>query len=278
MNRKTETTKHVVTEEEETESGASSEEEEEEEGTESTGSTGTGGESTGTTHSSEEEEEEEETGSKSKEEEEKALSLSVGKAMKSSAVHSAFLAALPEKYRAEGELFAPRRLASATRAATGAKSTFAAMHSLSDLKANARKGDEGLLRKQAKLETRVAKVEGDRRKDRVSAIVEVAKENGVAGATTKDGRQALRDYGMKHGTKALSDFIGNMPRIGRKDARQAGADSAGNPRGAPTAIEQQRDIEKALLAGITDPKEKEALLAEFNEKMKAMNGAATEEV
>ena len=293
MKKVTETHKHVKVEEEE--GGSDSEEEEsdaeEEEG--STGSTMSTEDSTGTSKSEEEEEEEEEEGKaeeedaegeegdpakakrakKSEEEEEKALARAVGRALNSPSVHQAFLAALPRKQRDAGAIYSPHRLAALAKRATNTRTTYGALNALSSLKKIGAKADRKVLAKQASLETRVAKVEGARRKDRVEAIVDVAKTKGVAGATTKDGRAQLRDFGMKHGATALSRHLAAMPVVARTSAKTPRGDE--RP-GAPTASEQEAAMKSALTAGITDPKEKAAILEIYEEKRKAnLNGAST---
>lgn len=294
MKRVTETTKHVTTEEEEEERGSAAEEEEEEEEEGSTGDThNTDSTDTGDTHSSaaeeEEEEEEEEEGSaaekqefppkkkekskaKSEEEEEKALARSVGKALNSAAVQKAFLAALPPRHRAEGALFSPHRLAHAAKKATGAHSTFGAMSALASGGAKNRAASAAILTKQARLETRVAKVEGSRLSERVSAIVSVAKEKGRAGATTHAGRELLRDYGMKQGTKALSAFISAQPIVARTNAKVPRGDGG---TGAPSASDQEATMRAAATSGLTGDDLKFATET-VNAKIKAMRSEGTE--
>lgn len=293
MRKVTETHKHVKLEEEEGGGSTdSSEEEEEEGGSESTGSTGTDGGSTGSTGDSESEEEEEEEeergGGKEEEEEEgggseeeeeeastkgsRSLARAVGKALNSPAVHKAYLAALPAKHREEGALFSPHRLGHAAKKATGSKTTFAAMHGLSTLKKSAGKADAKILVKLAAVEKVTAKINGDRRKERVVAIVKVAKENGRAGATTHDGRESLREFGMKHGTAALTKHLAAMPKIARTSALSPRGDGT---TGAPAASDQHATMRAAAVTGITDPKERDAVLKEFDAKIKTLSGGAT---
>lgn len=290
MRKVTETHKHVKLEEEEGGGSTdSSEEEEEEGGSESTGSTGTDGGSTGSTGDSESEEEEERGGGKEEEEEEaggseeeeeeeasakgsRSLACAVGKALNSPAVHKAYLAALPAKHREEGALFSPHRLGHAAKKATGSKTTFAAMHGLSTLKKSAGKADAKILVKLAAVEKVTAKINGDRRKERVVAIVKVAKENGRAGATTHDGRESLREFGMKHGTAALTKHLAAMPKIARTSALSPRGDGT---TGAPAASDQHATMRAAAVTGITDPKERDAVLKEFDAKIKTLSGGAT---
>jgi hypothetical protein len=275
MTKKTLTTKRVEMEESDEEESAEAEEEEEE--GESTGSTGDDGSSTGSTGSEAEEEEEEgeaeEDGKAAKyeEEESKALTRAVSKALNSTSVHQAFLAALPSRYRDVGALYSPHRLAAAAKKATGERSTFGAMGALSELNKRSRGATEKVLAKQAKLESRVARVEGARRQDRVAAIVAVAKERGVPGATTREGRAMLRDYGMSHGTKALSAFIQSQGPGLRTHAAIPRTDEDGAVLGMPASDQQKQMMDRAS-AGLSG-KELEAFNAIAAEKLKLDNGA-----
>lgn len=278
MTKRTLTTKRVEMEESDT--GA--EEEEEESGEEEMDSETDMPESTGDTSDTadskaeeEEEEAEEEEGGKhakyEEEEESKALARAVSKALNSPAVHEAFLAALPKRHRDAGALFSPHRLASAAKRATGAATTYAAMHALADLRQQAKGRAEAVLKQQAKLERRVVKIEGARRADRVNAIITVAKEKGVPGATTKQGREQLRAYGMQHGTKALSLFIQSQGEGLRRDARAPKEIQGAS--GAPTSAEQERMIELAMNG--LDEKGRAQFLALLEEdKKKALSGAS----
>jgi hypothetical protein len=272
MTKKTLTTKRVEMEESDEEASEANAEEEM-----STGSTSDETENTGA------EAEAEDTGAESAEAEavvaapkgDSGLARAVSKALNSPAVHQAFLAALPEAHRDLGALYSPHRLAAAAKRATGENSTFAAMGALADFQQRAKAATESVLTKQARLESRVAKVEGARRKDRVAAIVAVAKENGVPGATTKEGRAALRDYGMKFGTKALSGFLqAQGPGLRTKEAIPK-SDAQGAVLGAPTPEAQKKMFEQAM-AGL-DAKGREEFMAIYAEKTKALNGAANVE-
>lgn len=284
MRKVTETHKHVKLEEEDgggSESTGSEEEESEEEEEEGDGSSASSGGSEASTDSSkseEEEEEEEEEGSmppkkkgagKSEEEEEKALARAVGAALNSPTVHASFLAALPTRHRDAGAIFSPHRLASLSKKATGTRTTYGAMMGLADLKKGTRATDEAVLSRQAKIEKRVARVEGANRKARVDAIVDVAKSKGVAGATTRDGRAMLREYGMTHGTTKLTAFLGAQPTVVAKPKMPRGDGSTG----APSPTDQMAAIRKAATAGITDPKEAAAVLKDFDERIANLNGA-----
>lgn len=279
MKKHTITTKRVEMEESDT--GA---EEEEEEGSEeemdsetdmpeSTSDSTDTGSVDSKAEEEEEEAEEEEEGKRAKyeeEEESKALARAVSKALNSPSVHQAFLAALPKRHRDAGALYSPHRLASAAKRATGAATTYAAMHALADLRQQSKGKAEAVLKKQARLEKRVAKVEGARRADRVNAIVEVAKEKGVPGATTKQGREMLRAYGMEHGTKALSLFIQSQGEGLRRNAKVPKEIPGAS--GAPTSADQERMMEAAMNG--LDEKGRAAFLAIYEENKKALNGAA----
>ena len=285
MKRVTETTKHVTTEEEKGGTGSEEEEESDAEEEGSTGSIGSDGDSTGSTHPSEEEEEEsgaeeeesEEKGTpmkgkragKSEEEEEKSFARAVGAALNSPSVHAAFVAALPKRHREAGAIFSPHRLAALAKKATNARTTYGAMMALSDAKELGQRADAKMLDKLAKLETRTAKVEGARKSERVAAIVDVAKSKGVAGATTHDGRVALREFGMKHGTSALTRHLASMPVVARTSPRTPKEGAS-----APSGDAQMSAMLASLTTGITDEAEIRRVTDEFTAKMAAMRGGS----
>lgn len=270
MSKKTVTTKRVEMEEDDSE-----DEEAEDEGEESTGAEGGDDEEEAEDTSSGADAEDEGDEKESRAEagnEDRALAAAVAKALNSPAVREAFLAALPEQHRDVGALYAPSRLASTARKATAKGTTLEAMGALAEFAQKSRASHEKMLAKQAKLETRVAKVEGARRKDRVDAIVVVAKERGVPGATSKEGRVMLRDYGMKHGTRALQAFIASQGPGLRTRETLPKTDEKGAVLGLPSSEEQARMMEQAK-AGLS-AKEREEFDAICAEKLKTMNGAA----
>ena len=280
MSKRTEVTKHTVTEEddepekkdeeeeeeEEEEEDSSAAEEEEEEGTDS----GAEEEEESDSASDKEEEEEEEGSAKrgkyeEEEEESKALASAVARAYKSDAVRSAFLAALPKGLRDVGALYVPSRLAGMVRKATGSKTTTGAMSALStDAKAT-RKGEERVIRKLAAVETKVAKIGRDRRREKVNAIVDVAKANGRA--PTKELRAQLRNYGMQHGAEKLTAFIASLPALPTSE-RIPGADAKGNPIGAPTTTDQAAAMETALFADLP-PEQREKAIVDYRKRLAA---------
>ena len=278
MSKRTETTKHTVVEEddepekkdeeeeeEDTDSGAEEEEEEEE-----SSSAAEEEEEESDSASDKEEEEEEEEGSAKRgkyeeEEESKALASAVARAYKSDAVRSAFLAALPKGMRDVGALYVPSRLAGMVRKATGSKTTTGAMSALStDAKAT-RKGEERVIRKLAAVETKVAKIGRDRRREKVNAIVDVAKANGRA--PTKELRAQLRNYGMQHGAEKLTAFIASLPALPTSE-RIPGADAKGNPIGAPTTTDQAAAMETALFADLP-PEQREKAIVDYRKRLAA---------
>ena len=278
MSKRTETTKHTVVEEddepekkdeeeeeEDTDSGAEEEEEEEE-----SSSAAEEEEEESDSASDKEEEEEEEEGSAKRgkyeeEEESKALASAVARAYKSDAVRSAFLAALPKGMRDVGALYVPSRLAGMVRKATGSKTTTGAMSALStDAKAT-RKGEERVIRKLAAVETKVRKIGHDRLKEKVSAIVDVAKSNGRA--PTKELRAQLREYGMQHGAEKLTAFIASLPALPTSE-RIPGADAKGNPIGAPTTTDQAAAMETALFADLP-PEQREKAIVDYRKRLAA---------
>ena len=284
MSKRTETTKHTVVEEddepekkdeeeeeEDTDSGAEEEEEEEE-----SSSAAEEEEEESDSASDKEEEEEEEEGSAKRgkyeeEEESKALASAVARAYKSDAVRSAFLAALPKGMRDVGALYVPSRLAGMVRKATGSKTTTGAMSALStDAKAT-RKGEERVIRKLAAVETKVRKIGHDRLKEKVSAIVDVAKSNGRA--PTKELRAQLREYGMQHGAEKLTAFIATLTSL-PKESRIPEADASGAPKNAPARGEQAR-MREAALSGL-DEKERKQMAEIEAEKAKGANGTGKE--
>lgn len=275
MRKVTETHKHVKTEEEEGGSTGGSSEEEEESmsgGSESESSESTGM-STGSSDggSKSEEEEEESAKGKPEEEEEKAVAKAVAAAYRSPAVQAAFLAALPKAHRDVGALYSPHRLASATRKATGAKTTAAAMSALSTFQKTSRGAEAAVIQKVAKVETKVRKLGAQARTQRVNAIVEVAKAGGKA--SSHELRAQLREYGAKNGTAALTALVATLPAVRTDSPRRPKADESGAPIGVPAASEQAKIVD-VLFAGMA-PEARAKADADLKERL---NGRASTDV
>ncbi len=268
MSKRTEVTKHTITEEddgdaaEEEEEASEAEEEEMDSATDMTGS-----EADSEVSSSAEEEEE---AAYSEEEEEKAISKAVTKALASPEVKAAFLAAVPKKFREAAALRSPDRIAREMKRATGASTVDAALTALSRTRAKAATGDAKVIKATAELAARVTKVESESRAQRVEAMVTAAKAAGKA--PTKALRAQLREHGNAHGTKALGALIASLPVVAPTSAKIPKHDEHGNPVDAPSATVQQ--MEKAMFAHITNEKERAEAIAEYRANLAKRTNAA----
>jgi hypothetical protein len=262
MSKRTEVTKHTITEEddgddaeEEAEDDDSEEEEAEDSATDMSNSEAEEEESDEGSEAEEEEEEEEERAEYDEEEEEKAAARAIAKAYKSPAVRDAFLAAVPKKFRASAALRAPDRVVREMKRATNARTIDDAMTALSRSRKSAAKGDAKVIKATAQLAARVQKVESENRKQRVDAMVNDAKAAGKA--PTKALRAQLREHGNAHGTKALASLISSLPVVARTNASQPKIDGHGNPLGAPNADAQA--LEKSMFGHLPEKERAEAI-------------------
>lgn len=259
MKRVTETTKHVTTEEEE--GAASSEEEEEEESGPPTASSAGSSVDSSEKSSAESEEEEEEASAKSgaAEEEEEEEEARVAKAWTSA--NRAYKAKTKglDAYAIHG----PKKLLEAVLKATGQTTVAGALGALTALPKRHKED--------ARVVARVQTLEANSRKARVDAIVDRAKIEGRAGATSKAGRASLRMLGMSQGTRYLKGHIETLPKVATSRARIPKVDATGSPVGAPTTFDQTSMIKGAALS-VDDQKFADALLAQINDR-KARAGA-----
>lgn len=269
MSKRTETTKHTIVEEDDSDD-ADAEDEDSEADAEDDESDADAEAMDSATDKPDPEEEDESGGEDAEEgdEEEKAISRAVAAAYKSPAVHAAFIAAIPEKFRASAELRAPKRLYREIRKSTGAKTFDGAMTALSRSRTKAAEASATLIAKLAETEARVAKVEKRSRVERVDAMVAEAKASGKA--PTKALRATLREHGNAHGTKALAKLIASLPVVAPTKARLPGNEGAD---GAPSGEEQARMMEVAM--SDLDPERREQFLAITEEKKakERLNGA-----
>lgn len=222
MSKRTETTKHVVLEEDDSDDMEEESEEEEEMDSETDKPESTDDGSTG----SEEEEEE----GYAEEEEERAVAKGARVALK--AANAAYLASIKgQPNEAALALRSPLRLAREAKKATGAKTVGGAMAKLSRLRTAKADDAAATIKANADLEARLAKIEQGERSREVDALVAQAKLENRAGATTKDGRKALREHGNAYGAAALQKLIAGLPQVARTVAqgpRLPDADAAGN--------------------------------------------------
>ncbi len=174
----------------------------------------------------------------------------------------AYLAAVPEAQRAAAALRAPTRLMREARAATGERSIDGVFGALSALPERSKAA--------ATIEAKVDALAADNRARRINEIVDAAKAEGRAGATSKDGRASLRALGMAQGSKFLRGFIGNLPIVARTSAKIPKQNERGEAMGAPGATDQRAMMDRAR-QGLTAEETKtfDAIAAD---KLKAANG------
>lgn len=262
MKRVTETTKHVTTEEEE---GAESSEEEEEEESGPPTASSAGSSVDSSEKSSAESEEEEEASAKSgaaeeEEEEEEEEEARVAKAWTFA----------DRTYRAKTKgldayaIHGPKKLLKAVLKATGQTTVAGALGALTALPKRHKED--------ARVVARVQTLEANSRKARVDAIVDRAKIEGRAGATSKAGRASLRMLGMSQGTRYLKGHIETLPKVATSRARIPKVDATGSPVGAPTTFDQTSMIKGAALSP-EDQKIADGLLAKIEERKARANGA-----
>lgn len=218
MSKRTETTKHTIVEEDDSDDMEESDEEEMGPETDMPESTD------GSTDDGKEEE------GYAEEEEERAVAKGARAALE--AANVAYLAAIKgQPNEAALALRSPLRLAREAKKATGAKTVGGAMAKLSRLRAAKADDAAAAIKANAEHEARLAKLEQTEREREVNALVDQAKLEHRAGATTKDGRKTLREHGMAHGAAALQKLIAGLPQVARTVAqgpRLPDADAAGN--------------------------------------------------
>lgn len=258
MNRVTKTSKHVVTEESD---------EEEESASESMSSSGSS--SAGSSSMSSSSEEEEEAAASTA----KSSMPPKGESEEEEEAHAKAWAAAEHAYAKAARAFdpygvrGPKGLRKLAAKATGQKGVDAMLGAL-----------VALPRKHAADATVAAKVERletNDRKARVDAIVTEAKIKSIAGATTKAGRESLREMGLTQGTKFLKGHLATLPKMGRttedgalrtKLREGGGADPTGGGNAATAIVEQ-------MTAGM-NPKEKAEFIVAFNATIAAQASAA----
>ncbi len=179
------------------------------------------------------------------------------------AADAAFIAAVPEQYRASAALRMPSRLVREAKHATGEKTLDGAFGALSALPTRAKA--------LAKMEADVVALKADGRKRRIDEIVSAAKSEGRAGATSVAGRASLRALGMAQGSQFLRSHVATLPIVAPTRERIPRQDERGEVIGAPSAMDQKAMAEKARAGlGAEDAKAFDEILAE---KLK-MNGVA----
>ncbi len=123
----------------------------------------------------------------------------------------------------------------------------------------------------AKVIARVETLEANGRKAKVAAIVEKAKAEGRAGATSHDGRVSLRALGMSQGASFLRAHVETLPVVASTKERTPRDDGDGNALGAPGTDAQAKMMEQAM-AGLS-AKERAEFAAIYDEKTKAAKHA-----
>jgi len=267
------------------ESDDDEEEEESDAGGNGTGS-GTGDKDSdsgsGSTGTAEEEEEEEASGkgkakkaAKPAEEEEEARAKAVRAAHREAqAAAQAAYTAVAARYPALAASLAlrsPDRVLRAVKRATGAKRIDDAMTALDGMRGES--VSAARIAANAEQEARLAALEAEGKAAKVNAIVEKARADGRAGATTKEGRQALREHGMANGEKALTKLVASLPIAARTTARAPREDGEEMDRTA-TAESEEENLLASMTAGMSE-KDAAAFRADYARRLRASaNGAA----
>jgi hypothetical protein len=269
MTKKTLTTKRVEMEESDDDM-----EEEEEAGTSDTGATqdsDNDGSAAGSQDEERGEADDEEEESASEEEEEKAIAAARVAPMKAAeAAYAKAIAGHP--LAAALAIRSPRRVERQVRKATGARTIGAAMTVLSREHAAAETASAKHLAAQAQIEQRVNRIEKDTKREKVDALVMQGKREMRAGATTKEGRAMLREYGMTHGATKLSAFLAAQPRL----ARSAEEDGALRENVRRDAAKKDAADPEAIIADMTagmSPEKAAAARADFQKRLNGATGA-----
>lgn len=204
--KKTEVTKHTVTEEDDSDDSEAEDDDEEEEAEEDDSDADAEAEEDAEAEDSATDKPEEE--SEEGDEEEEAIASAHKDALAAAdKTYHAYVAKHHPSLAASLALRSPRRVEREMKRATGAKSVDDAMTALSRSRAKE-------IKKIAALGAEVASMKRATREQEVSAIVVEAKAAGRA--SSKDLRAELRAYGMANGAKALKKLVATLPAVATK--------------------------------------------------------------